>query len=66
MPFEVACVDITPLDGTSKADYCAIGMWTEISARILKLPNFELLHTEMLGGGKFNAKSISITNVIAV
>lgn len=31
---------------------CAIGLWTDISARILKLPSFELLHKEMLGGGR--------------
>ena len=32
---------------------CAIGLWTDISARIAKLPSFELLHKEMLGGGVF-------------
>ena len=54
MPFEVACVDITPLDsttGSTRAEYCAVGMWTEISARIMRLPTFDILHTEMLGGG---------------
>lgn len=49
---EIACVDITPqVEGQNKSDICAIGLWTDISARILKLPSFESLHVEMLGGG---------------
>ncbi|XP_038260543.1 LOW QUALITY PROTEIN: DNA damage-binding protein 1 [Dermochelys coriacea] len=51
MEHEVACLDITPLgDSNGKSPLCAIGLWTDISARILKLPSFELLHKEMLGG----------------
>ncbi|KAL5007237.1 hypothetical protein ScPMuIL_016043 [Solemya velum] len=49
--YEVACVDITPLkEGSEKSSLCAVGFWTDISARVLKLPNFESLHVEMLGG----------------
>lgn len=52
MEHEVACLDITPLgDSNGQSPLCAIGLWTDISARILKLPSFELLHKEMLGGG---------------
>lgn len=52
MEHEVACLDITPLgDSNGLSPLCAIGLWTDISARILKLPSFELLHKEMLGGG---------------
>lgn len=52
MEHEVACLDITPLgDSSGLSPLCAIGLWTDISARILKLPSFELLHKEMLGGG---------------
>ncbi|XP_060580249.1 DNA damage-binding protein 1-like [Ruditapes philippinarum] len=48
---EIACVDITPqVEGQNKSDIVAIGLWTDISARILKLPSFESLHVEMLGG----------------
>ena len=54
MEHEVACLDITPLsDSSSHSDFCAVGLWTDISARILKLPDFESLHVEMLGGGWF-------------
>ncbi|KAF7245565.1 DNA damage-binding protein 1 [Varanus komodoensis] len=51
MEHEVACLDITPLgDIGGMSPLCAIGLWTDISARILKLPSFDLLHKEMLGG----------------
>lgn len=51
MEHEVACVDITPLrEGDDQATLCAVGLWTDISARVLRLPSFESLHVEMLGG----------------
>ena len=52
MEHEVACVDLTPLrDSQERADMCCLGLWTDISARVLRLPTFESLHVEMLGGG---------------
>ena len=50
---EVACVDVTPLgdDLSAKSDLCAIGLWTDISVRLLKLPSLEVVHTQPLGGG---------------
>ncbi|ELU03057.1 hypothetical protein CAPTEDRAFT_148808 [Capitella teleta] len=51
MEHEVACVDITPLnDESGPSQLCAVGLWTDISARILQLPSLEQLHQEMLGG----------------
>ncbi|KAK3102365.1 hypothetical protein FSP39_010832 [Pinctada imbricata] len=51
MEHEVACVDLTPLrEGQERADMCCLGLWTDISARVLRLPTFESLHVEMLGG----------------
>jgi len=53
---EIACVDITPqVEGQEKSDVCSIGLWTDISARILRLPSFESLHVEMLGGGVYSS-----------
>lgn len=53
MEHEVACLDITPLgDGGAESQLCAVGLWTDISARVLKLPCFTALHKEMLGGGE--------------
>ncbi|XP_061415888.1 DNA damage-binding protein 1 [Lethenteron reissneri] len=51
MEHEVACLDISPLgDGAGNSTLCAVGLWTDISARILRLPSFDTLHKEMLGG----------------
>ncbi|XP_007885606.1 DNA damage-binding protein 1 isoform X2 [Callorhinchus milii] len=50
MEHEVACLDITPLEGSTMSPLCSVGLWTDISARILKLPSFETMHKEMLGG----------------
>ena len=57
MDHEVACLDVTPLaesNGCGDADtaeLCVVGLWTDISARILRLPSLDSLHVEMLGGG---------------
>ncbi|RXM30031.1 DNA damage-binding protein 1 [Acipenser ruthenus] len=51
MEHEVACLDITPLgDSNGVSSLCAVGLWTDISARILSLPSFDMMHKEMLGG----------------
>ena len=53
MEHEVACLDITPLgEPGGESPLCAVGLWTDISARVLKLPCFTALHKEMLGGGE--------------
>jgi hypothetical protein len=58
LEYEDACLDITPLspatgpNATAKADICAVGLWTDISARLFKLPSLEEFHKEPLGGGK--------------
>lgn len=55
MEHEVACVDITPLrEGSDRAELCAVGLWTDISARVLRLPTFDSLNVEMLGGGRLS------------
>ncbi|XP_062861263.1 DNA damage-binding protein 1 [Trichomycterus rosablanca] len=51
MEHEVACLDITPLgENGGESSLCAVGLWTDISARVLRLPSFSPLHKEMLGG----------------
>ena len=53
MDHEVACLDISPVSECSQSsDLLAVGLWTDISARLFRLPSFESLHVEMLGGGK--------------
>lgn len=52
LEYEAACMDISLLDtGTEKASIAAVGLWTDISARILKLPSLEELNKEFIGGG---------------
>ncbi|XP_065081415.1 DNA damage-binding protein 1 [Ochlerotatus camptorhynchus] len=51
LDYEVACLDISPLDdNATNAELVAVGLWTDISACILRLPNLEVVHTEKLGG----------------
>ena len=61
MEHEVACLDITPLgESGGESSLCAVGLWTDISARVLKLPCFSPLHKEMLGGGEAHRASIQM------
>ena len=49
---EVACIDLTPLDpqGTH-ANYAAVGMWVDMSVRVLSLPGLsEATRHQFLGG----------------
>lgn len=53
MSQEVACIDINPIgDDKVKSSMCAIGLWTDISVKLLTLPGFETTHTQPLSGGK--------------
>ncbi|ALC47529.1 pic [Drosophila busckii] len=51
LPYEVACLDVTPLDESqNKSELVAVGLWTDISAVILSLPDLETIYTEKLSG----------------
>ncbi|KFM57826.1 DNA damage-binding protein 1, partial [Stegodyphus mimosarum] len=50
MDYEVACLDVNPLDCSDKTQICAVGLWTDISIRILNLPSLREMQKEMLGG----------------
>jgi DNA damage-binding protein 1 len=45
LDFEIACLDINHDLGM-----CAVGLWTDISARLFRLPTLEQIHCEPLGG----------------
>lgn len=50
---EIACLDISPLgEGVTSSELVAVGLWTDISARILRLPDLTEATKENLGGGK--------------
>ena len=40
-------------ESDTRADLVAVGLWTDISVRVLKLPSCEQLFVEMLGGGQW-------------
>ncbi len=54
MEHEVACVDVTPLGGEGKSSIATIGLWTDISVRVLSLPSLETIHTEPIPGGRLS------------
>eukprot|EP00668_Euglena_longa_P029608 GGOE01036966.1.p1 GENE.GGOE01036966.1~~GGOE01036966.1.p1 ORF type:complete len:1224 (-),score=385.99 GGOE01036966.1:114-3533(-) len=43
LPHEIACIDIHPLDQEARANYCALGLWVDVSLNILSLPNLDLV-----------------------
>lgn len=49
MEEEVACLDLGP--GEENA-LLGVGLWTDISVKVLKLPDLKHMHTEKLPGGK--------------
>lgn len=51
MENEVACLDITPLK-PGKAHFVAVGLWTDVSALILSVPELDVITKEPMKGGK--------------
>ena len=48
---EIACIDITPLNENDVAsDILCVGLWTDISVRLYKLPTLDEIAKEPLGG----------------
>ncbi len=54
MEYEVACVDVTPLGDERKSSIATIGLWTDISVRVLTLPSLETIYTEPIPGGRYS------------
>ena len=53
LEYEIACVDVRSLEGSSGTSHlCAVGLWTDISARVLRLPSLDTLYTQQLTGGE--------------
>ena len=48
---EIACIDITPLnDNETRTEILSVGLWTDITVRLFKLPSLEEIAKESLGG----------------
>ena len=54
MPYDISCLDISPVGadehGGLRSSICAVGLWTDISVRILRVPSLEPVTLELLGG----------------
>lgn len=51
MEHEVSCLNIRPLQADGDhASVAAVGLWTDISVRLLRLPSLEQVTRELLGG----------------
>ena len=46
-------MDISPLspEGEGPAEVCVVGLWHDITVRVLDLPRLQEKHCEQLGGG---------------
>jgi DNA damage-binding protein 1 len=53
LPYNIACLDITPLNlQEDRTNFCVIGLWTQISVWICRLPTLDILHKEPLTSGE--------------
>jgi len=52
LPHEISCLDISSFgdERHSNSVICAVGLWTDISIRLLALPSLEQVSIESLGG----------------
>ncbi len=50
---EIACLDLSPQKDTERSEFCAVGLWGDISARLLVLPTLEVICYEKLKGGRY-------------
>lgn len=47
---EISCIDIHPFGNDTHSNFCAVGLWTDISLRVLSLPSLNQVNKEILGG----------------
>ncbi|ONK57039.1 uncharacterized protein A4U43_C10F15940 [Asparagus officinalis] len=51
LEYEISCLDINPIgENSCYSSLAAVGMWTDISARIYSLPGLDMITKENLGG----------------
>ncbi|KAA8497681.1 DNA damage-binding protein 1 [Porphyridium purpureum] len=63
---DLSCLDVTPLDASKReASVAVVGLWTEVSVRVLALPSLELLHLEKLKGETI-ARSVQLAHMDGV
>ncbi|ORX90414.1 hypothetical protein K493DRAFT_409889 [Basidiobolus meristosporus CBS 931.73] len=52
LDYEIACLDINPINPATphSSSICAVGLWTEISVDMLRLPDLQIISKQNLGG----------------
>eukprot|EP01127_Copromyxa_protea_P023248 TRINITY_DN865_c0_g1_i1.p1 TRINITY_DN865_c0_g1~~TRINITY_DN865_c0_g1_i1.p1 ORF type:complete len:1101 (-),score=191.49 TRINITY_DN865_c0_g1_i1:52-3354(-) len=50
MPHEISCLNINPVGVSGKARMCAVGLWTDISVKILAVPSLEEIRSIPIEG----------------
>ncbi|KAK9711909.1 DNA damage-binding protein 1a [Basidiobolus ranarum] len=52
LEYEIACLDINPINPASphSSNFCVVGLWTEISVNVLRLPDLQIVSKQNLGG----------------
>ena len=55
MPHEVSCLDVSPVgEGKGRSEWVCVGLWTDISVRVLRLDGgLEEVECFELGGGEY-------------
>ena len=62
LPYNIACLDVTPLNPQEeRSDLCVVGLWTQISVWIYRLPTLDILHKEPLTSDTLPRSVVMIT-----
>ncbi|ESN93168.1 hypothetical protein HELRODRAFT_187538 [Helobdella robusta] len=62
LEYEVACITIPLFDeSTTHGTICIVGLWTEVSIKIISLPHLKLIHNESLAGEVLPRSILTIT-----
>jgi len=62
LPYNIACLDVTPLNPQEeRTDLCVVGLWTQISVWIYRLPTLDVLHKEPLTSDTLPRSVVMIT-----
>ncbi|CAF1046921.1 unnamed protein product [Rotaria sordida] len=62
LPYNIACLDVTPLNPQEeRTNLCVVGLWTQISVWIYRLPTLDILHKEPLTSDTLPRSVVMIT-----
>ncbi|CAF3642646.1 unnamed protein product [Rotaria sp. Silwood1] len=62
LPYNIACLDVTPLNPQEeRTNLCVVGLWTQISVWMYRLPTLDVLHKEPLTSDTLPRSVVMIT-----